>query len=114
MHGYAYLKVILTVIAIELAWLGVKDLAPRVSAQATATPVVITGVQIAGNEGGFVPVAIVGAYRDAPRGPHLLGPLATRIEGRVPVQLPLPVKVAADMPLPVQQVDYTPRARPGE
>jgi hypothetical protein len=109
-----YLKIILTVIAIELAWLGVKDLAPGVAAQAAATPVVITGVQIEGNDGGFVPVAVVGGYRNIPRGNGLLQPLTTRIEGPVAVDLPMPVKVEADVPLPVQQVDYTPRVRPGE
>jgi hypothetical protein len=107
-----YLKIILTIIAIELAWLGLKDLAPGVSAQAAATPVVITGVQIEGNDGGFVPVAIVGGYREIPSGARLLRPMTTRIEG--PVELPMPVKVEADRPLPVREVDYTPRARPGE
>ena len=114
MRRNRYLKIILTVIALELAWLGVKDLSPGVSAQTAATPVVITGVQIEGNSGGFVPVAIVGGYREMPRGAELLRPMTTRIEGPVSVVVPGPIKVEADRPLPVQQVDYTPRPRPGE
>ena len=109
-----YLKIILTVIALELAWLGAKELAPGVAAQATATRVVITGVEIEGNGGGFVPVGIVGGYREIPPGAVMLRPMTTRIEGHLAVELPGPVKVEADRPLPVQQVDYTPRVRPGE
>lgn len=46
-----YLKIILTVIAIELGWLGVKDMAVPVSAQQTPqtpplTPVVIRGIDL--------------------------------------------------------------------
>jgi hypothetical protein len=59
-----YLKVILTVIAIELLWLGLRDLAPRVSAQAAPMPVVITRVQIEGADGGFLPVALASISTD--------------------------------------------------
>jgi len=109
-----YLKFILTVIAIELAWLGAKELAPGVSAQADATRVVITGVQMEANDGGFVPVAIVGGYREIPPGAGMLRPMTTRIEGNVAVEVAAPVTVEADQPLPVKQVDYIPRERPGE
>ena len=109
-----YLKIVLTVIAIELAWLGMKELVPGVAAQADATRVVITGVQIEGSDSGFVPVAIVGGYREIPPGAAMLRPMTTRIEGDVAVRVSVPVKVEADRPLPVNQVAYTPGERPGE
>lgn len=112
-----YLKFILTIIAVELLWLGLKDAAPGVAAQAPPAParVVVAGVEIDGVPGAFLPVAVAGSYRDVPRGAQrLLEPLTTRVAGDVQVQIPRPVKVEADKPLPVQQVDYTPRARPGE
>jgi len=50
-----YVKIILTVIALELLWIGVRDVAPPVSAQAPApaaaaapTAVVIRGIDIDG------------------------------------------------------------------
>ena len=38
-----YVKTVLTIIALELFWIGVKDLATPVTAQAALTPVVIRG-----------------------------------------------------------------------
>lgn len=118
-----YLKAILTVIAVELFWLGVQDIAPRVSAQTTATPVVITGVQMKQIDGGYLPVAIVGAARQIPA-PYrnVLEPVQVRITGTVPIDTsrPLkieadrPLKVEADRPLKVESVPYTPAPRPGD
>jgi hypothetical protein len=106
-----YLKVILTVIALELLWLGVQPLTPAVSAQAAATPVVITGIQLA--DGVFLPAGIVGSYSRVPgAAANVLRPLTTRVEGALSIQQP--VKIETDRALLVQQVDYTPRARPGE
>ena len=110
-----YLRIILTVIAIELLWLGIKDSAPRVSAQ-TAPPRVI----IASVDGGFLPVALAGQTADAGRNP--LRPIQVGINGNVAVttRTPLkieadkPLKVEADKPLRVESVPYTPGARPGE
>ena len=122
MHHNRYIKFILTVIALELLWLGAQRGATPVSAQAGPTRVIIAGVQLEGTNA-FVPVGIVGGYRDLPQGAAgTLRPLTTRVEGdvlilpRVPlkVEFDRPIKVEADSPLPVQQVDYTPRARPGE
>ncbi len=122
MHHDRYIKVILTVIALELLWLGAQYGATPVTAQAGPTRVIIAGVQLEGTDA-FVPVGIVGGYRDLPVGAaRTLRPLTTRVEGdvvilpRVPlkVQIDRPVKVEADSPLLVQQVDYTPRARPGQ
>jgi hypothetical protein len=110
-----YIKFILTVIALELLWLGVRDGATPVSAQGGPTRVIITGVEIDKTES-FIPVGIVGGYRDLPpwAASRSLRPLTTRVEGDVAILSRSPLKVAADRPLPVQQVDYTPRTRPGE
>ena len=45
-----YLRIILTIIAIELLWLGLNDTAPGVSAQAAPARVIIASV-----DGGFLP-----------------------------------------------------------
>jgi hypothetical protein len=110
-----YLRIILTVIAIELAWLGFKDSAPAVSAQAEPARVIIASV-----DGGFVPVALAGQTATAGRNP--LRPIQVGITGDVTIQArtPLkieadrPLKVEADRPLKVESVPYTPGARPGE
>ena len=110
-----YLKFILTVIAVELLWLGLNDLVPPVSAQDSPTRVVITGV-----DGGFLPVAIAGQTVTAGRPP--LQPLQTAISGTVAIEtrVPLkieadrPLKVEADRPLKVESVPYTPGLRPGD
>jgi len=43
MRGERYLGIILTVIALELAWIGVKEASPGVSAQSAVTRVVVAG-----------------------------------------------------------------------
>ena len=86
-----YLKIILTVIAIELGWLGVKDIAVPVSAQQTQqnqspqnqqlTPVVIRGIDL-----------------------PCQGNVANCRETSLPVSVTrtsAPVRVTADTPLPV-------------
>ena len=110
-----YLRIVLTVIAIELLWLGLKDLAPAASAQATPDRVIIAGV-----EGGFLPVALAGQMTTAGRPP--LRPIQIGITGDVAIQARTPLKVEADRPLrieadrplKVESVPYTPGARPGE
>jgi hypothetical protein len=82
-----YLKVILTIIAIELLWIGVRDLAPPVAAQ-TAGRVVIAGVDLA--DDAFLPVGVVGSYENVPfqlrYRPNPVRPLTTRIDGPVTVK----------------------------
>jgi hypothetical protein len=128
-----YLKVILTIIAIELLWIGVKSAAPPVAAQAAtqnaaqgdAMPVVITGVNIDRPGDAYLPVAIVGNYRQVPPGRaqrENLQQLTTRIDGQVllntsqPVRITAdrPLKIEADRPLKVENVAYTAGQRPGE
>lgn len=107
MHTDRYLKIILTIIAIELLWLGLKDVAPRVSAQAEPARVVIAGV-----DGGFLPVALAGQTSTAGQNP--LRPVQIGISGTVAIQTRTPLKIEADRPLKVEAVPYTPGARPGE
>jgi hypothetical protein len=122
-----YVKVVLTVIALELGWLGLKDASPAVVAQTqpAPTPVVIRGIDVSGPEAGFLPVAVVGSYRRVPAASRdAVGPLTTEVTTeraiRVETDRPLDVtvqgavKVEADRPLRVQTVPYTLQQRPGE
>lgn len=118
MRADSYLKIVLTVIALELAWLGVRDLAVPVAAQNAATPVVITGIQLNQNDGTHLPVVVLGSARQVP---PPLTPSVERLITRMAVpaqplkvEIDRPVKVEADKPLRVDQVRYTPGDRPGE
>jgi hypothetical protein len=118
MRSDFYFKMILTVIAIELGWLGAKELATPVTAQQAATPVVITGIQVNQNDGTHLPVVVLGSERQVP--PALtptVQPLVTRLTmpaQPLKVEIDRPVKVEADKPLRVDQIRYTPGDRPGE
>src|SRR5262245_61858189 len=96
-----YLKFILTIIAVELLWLGLKDLAPSVAAQAqpqpraqaemAPAPVIITGIRLTDDR-----------YRDAlPMA--VVGNLTVGLvpQTLVRIQSDRPLKVEADQPLPV-------------
>ena len=101
-----YLNFILTIIALELLWLGMRGVATPVSAQAPPPPtrVVITGVEIETGNGlrsTTLPARIDGEVRIVATSP-------------LTIQTVRPLKVEADKPLPVQNVDYVPRTRPGE
>jgi hypothetical protein len=97
MSGDRYLKVVLTVIALELAWIGVKDAAPTVSAQAEPAPtsVIIRGIQMPNGQPGYLPVT-------------LPQPLEVEIKHTVTIA------TDSDRPLKVESVPYTPLAKPGE
>ena len=58
MRANRYLNVVLTVIAIELGWIGLTHVGTPVSAQQTAQPVIITGVQMPQTE--MLPVTVRG------------------------------------------------------
>jgi hypothetical protein len=114
-----YLKVILTLIAIELGWLAFNQTATPVTAQAAPTRVVITGVEI-GTHRGYLPVGVLGQTRNTDR-TFLPIDMTVRNE-RVAVSVGQPVdvrpvgvmKIEADRPLLVENVGYTPSRRPGE
>ena len=105
-----YLKAILTVIALELLWIGIKDIAPPVSAQQAATPVIIRGVQIDTELRGALPVTSAQPLRvtaDRPLRIESLRPL--KIEADTPIR----ITTDPDKPLSVESVPYTPSKRPG-
>lgn len=89
-----YLRIVLTIIAVELAWISLKDLAPALSAQASPpAPVVIREIDL--RDGGSLPVSIV-------------GPVPLRVEAVSPL------RIDSTEPLRVVNVEYTPSKRPGE
>ena len=120
----SYLKVVLTVIALELLWIGIKDMAPAVTAQAQATPVVITGVRIDNRDSGLLPVAVAGSYRVIPEAHRqAVEALTVRVTGGVAVETrgaalrieaARPIKIESDRPLKVENVGYAPGQRPGD
>jgi hypothetical protein len=87
-----YLKIILTVIAIELGWLGVKDLAVPVSAQQTQQ-----SQQTSQNQP-LTPVVIRGI--DLPCQSNAVNCRETSLPVSV-TRTSAPVRVTADTPLPV-------------
>jgi hypothetical protein len=130
-----YLRIVLTIIAVELGWLGLKDLAPATAlaqAQPAATRVVITGVDLPARTQ-FLPVAVAGGVRgvaspawatlsaDALRvepGDRPLRveaaerPLRVEVGGQVNARIIEPIHVDTSQPLDVRAV-VTTSARPG-
>lgn len=104
MRANRYLNVVLTVIAIELGWIGFSRVGTPVSAQQTAQPVVITGVQMPEgdmlpvtvrgvdlrNRNEFLPVGLYGQVGQVP-GPGRFEPIDIRTR--------VPIKVDVDRPL---------------
>jgi hypothetical protein len=93
-----YLRIVLTVIAIELGWIGLKGTATPVLAQQTAPParVIISGIDVPS-----VPVRMISTVTIAADRP-------------IRIEAARPLKVEADRPLPVENV-HAPGARtPGE
>jgi hypothetical protein len=113
-----YLKFILTLIAIELAWLGVRDTAPPVAAQARPTEVVVTGIQLGGQGYAALPVIVVGGQRP---GAFTLGtqwpgvePLRVNVGDPVRLDLRDPIVVQTGAkPLVVDVLPGKPSQRPG-
>jgi hypothetical protein len=109
-----YMKIVLTVIALELGWIAVKDTAVEVSAQqqATAMPVIIRGVEATPGKPGSIPVTITGSTT------------TVRVASERPFQVdvPQPLRIQADQPIVVetgqrplliQSVPGAPAPRPG-
>lgn len=117
-----YLKIVLTVIAMELLWLGLKDAAPRVAAQDVATKVVITGIELEPTGEAFVPVALVGTYRQIPKAHaarlertrvHVIDPIAVEAPRPLKIETERPLPVTAEEPLPVRAIREPGSQRPG-
>jgi hypothetical protein len=83
MRTNRYLNVVLTVIAIELGWIGLNHVGTPVSAQQAPQPVVITGVQMPQTE--MLPVVLRRA--DVPLRIDATQPL--RIQEPVTVRIPV-------------------------
>ena len=124
MRADRYLRIVLTIIAAELGWIALQHTGSPVIAQQTATPVVITGIELQ-ERTDFLPVSVLGQARNVPA--ELAGrfrPLdtAVRNDQSIPVSIPLPIDVRAigtiridtSRPLKVENVGYTPAPRPGE
>ena len=90
-----YLKVILTVIALELFWLGVRETAPPVLAQQTPQPVVITGFRVGSQDYAMLPVAVVGGTRWTPYGREIpqIEPLGVRVTQPIQAEIKQPITV---------------------
>ena len=117
-----YLKVILTVIALELLWIGVKDLGTPLAAQATRPPsaaaakapaapipVVIKAVEMDAPPRGAMPI-----YSTAPLSVEVTLPVKIEADQPIAIVGGGPVKVEADKPIPVETVRYVPGKTPGE
>ncbi len=106
-----YLKVVLTVIAIELAWLGVKDVGTPVAAQANTapTPVVIRAIEMNGIRNNALPI-----YAVEPVEVTATRPLQIAASRPIPIVGSVPLKIEVDRPIPVENVGYTPGRKPGE
>jgi hypothetical protein len=125
MSADRYLRFILTIIAVELLWLGMRDAATPALAQQKPepTPVVITGVRIGTQEYSTLPVAVMGSGRSQliPSSRELpnVQPLSVSVPDPVRIESRQPLTVTiANQPLTVQSgmhpivVDVVP-ARPG-
>ena len=97
-----YLRIVLTVIALELFWIGVKDFATPVTAQAALTPVVIRSIQLPPGSQEYLPVGVVGQ------------PVRVDTVRPVKIEADRPIKIEADRALKVENVGYTPSKNPGE
>jgi hypothetical protein len=89
-----FVKTILTIIALELFWIGIKDTATPVVAQGQLTPVVIRGVQMPAGSNDYLPVGVVGQ------------PIRVGVTGTV--------AISSDRPLKVENIGYAPAKNPGE
>jgi hypothetical protein len=122
MSADRYLRLILTLIALELFWLGVRDAAPVVAQQKPdPMPVVITGIRIGGDVYTTLPVAVVGSARTAliPSSRELPNVLPLSVQAEI--SQPLNVRVANEpltiqtgvKPLVVDVLPGKPSLRPG-
>ncbi len=109
MSADRYLRFILTIIAVELLWLGMRDAAAPALAQQKPepTPVVITGIRIGSQEYTTLPVAIAGSIRPNAIPSHRelpnLQPASVRVSDPVQIDTRQPFGVTiANQPVTVQ------------
>jgi len=114
MSADRYVKIVLTVIALELGWIAIKDAAVPVSAQQAAPmPVIIEGIEMAPDQPGSLPVTLV----------RTEGPVRVATDRPIQVEAPQPLRIEAvrpivvetgDRALLVRSVQAAPAPRPGE
>ena len=110
-----YLRIVLTVIAVELAWIGVKDVFPTpAAAQAPAgNRVVIAGIDMP-TRSQFLPVAVVGAARGTTTPSWAtLDEFRTDLRGPIDARIVGPIRIDTTRPLDVKSVMATGAPRPG-
>jgi hypothetical protein len=118
-----YLRIVLTVIALELAWIGIKDtVVTPVAAQQSVTPVIIRGFDPQPGMAAYLPVAVAGEVRNRPGN---LQPLRALVDAERPVRVDIPAPITArvpdairlvtspQQPLDVRVVPAAGTARPG-
>jgi hypothetical protein len=114
MSADRYLKIVLTIIALELGWLAVKDSAVQVSAQQVQqpTPVIIRGVEIGPTNEMTLPVTLM----------RTNAPIRVTAAQPIPIEAPAPIRVQEAQPIVVetrarplliQSVPAVPAPRPG-
>ena len=108
-----YLRIVLTVIAVELAWIGLKDVLPTpAAAQAGAARVVIAGVDLP-TQSHFLPVAVAGSVRGAATPPWATLDVLRTDLGTINARIVEPIRVDTTRPLDVKSVMAEGAARPG-
>jgi hypothetical protein len=99
MSADRYTRIVLTVIAVELGWLGVKDGPVPVSAQQVEPmPVIIQGVEGVRGRPLVFPVRIAEATT----------PVRVTVDRPLPVEVPLPIRVDAINPIVVETAPERP------
>jgi hypothetical protein len=111
-----YTRGVLTIIAICLLYLCVREAAPPALAQGGATRVVITGVALeGGGTANVLPVGLVGEMRmvNTTFSALPVQPARVRVDEAVEIHTTRPIKVEADEPLLVRAVKEPGSQRPG-
>ena len=123
MSADRYMRIVLTVIALELGWIAMKDEAIPVSAQQVEpkpTPVIIRGVDLTPGKPSSLPVTLLGSTATvkvaSDRPLQIEAPRPLQIEAARPlmIQADRPIVVeTAQRPLLVQSVQAVGAQRPG-
>lgn len=109
MSADRYLKVILTVIALELGWIAIKDVgtASAQRGEPAPTPVVLRGINLRGQE--VLPVTLTGNNAVVP----VISGRPLQMEQPLIIQADRPIPVEAQRPLLIQSVPAAAAPRPG-
>jgi hypothetical protein len=109
----AYSRFVLTVIAVCLVYLCVKESAPPASAQQGPARVVISGIDLGAAPNTVLPVAVVGSAT-FDRGAWAISPLEVRVPDEVRIRALHALKIEADKPLLVEVIKAPGTQRPGQ